>query len=333
MRNFTKSLLALALMFVCVGGAKAVNHYLVYNNGVASANGWDKQAVLTLNANLVAGTEYILKAKIKVSASTEEAVQAVPIFSTSENKDTWGNSADVQYLAGYNPTTEFKEYVWYFTAAYTHDKIQFFMGKIGGDVYFDDVTLRENGGSTEFVDNGNMSDANISNWGKNWGGPSFTRWDYEENITVGVDRFMTFSNIKNLSVDGIVSAYGAKYSAGKVVLTPITAIPANKAVIIEADAGPYALPAINSAASIDDVNDLQGKSKSRTDQAYFMINPEDLKYTYIEHLSAVTINTEIKKLHVKSPEFVKIENEKNELMLELDRLKFDIDSLKNMIGK
>ena len=123
MRNFTKSLLALALMFVCVGGAKAVNHYLVYNNGVASANGWDKQAVLTLNANLVAGTEYILKAKIKVSASTEEAVQAVPIFSTSENKDTWGNSADVQYLAGYNPTTEFKEYVWYFTAAYTHDLI------------------------------------------------------------------------------------------------------------------------------------------------------------------------------------------------------------------
>ena len=63
--------------------------------------------------------------------------------------------------------------------------------------------------------------------------------------------------------------------------------------------------------SLDDVNDLQGKSKSRTDQGYFMINPEDLKYEYIEHLSAVTINTEVKKLHVKSAEFVKIENEKN----------------------
>ena len=264
---------------------------LIYNNGVASANGWDKQAVLTLNANLVAGTEYILKAKIKVSASTEEAVQAVPIFSTSENKDTWGNSADVQYLAGYNPTTEFKEYVWYFTAAYTHDKIQFFMGKIGGDVYFDDVTLRENGGSTEFVDNGNMSDANISNWGKNWGGPSFTRWDYEENITVGVDRFMTFSNIKNLSVDGIVSAYGAKYSAGKVVLTPITAIPANKAVIIEADAGPYALPAINSAASIDDVNDLLVSDGSITGDGstIYALGKKDAKVGFIKVKSGVKI--------------------------------------------
>ena len=89
----------------------------------------------------------------------------------------------------------------------------------------------------------------------------------------------------------------------------------------------------NDGMSLDDVNDLQGKAKNKTDQAYFMINPEDLKYTYIEHLSAVTINTEVKKLHVKSPEFIKIENEKNELMLELDRLKFDIDSLKSMIGK
>lgn len=89
----------------------------------------------------------------------------------------------------------------------------------------------------------------------------------------------------------------------------------------------------NDGMSLDDVNDLQGKAKNKTDQAYFMINPEDLKYTYIEHLPAVTISTEVKKLHVKSPEFVKIENEKNELMLELDRLKFDIDSLKSMVGK
>lgn len=76
-----------------------------------------------------------------------------------------------------------------------------------------------------------------------------------------------------------------------------------------------------------------GKAKNKTDHAYFMINPEDLKYQYIEHLQALTINTKVEKLHVKSPEFVKIENEKNELMLELERLKFDIDSLKSMVGK
>ncbi len=166
MRNFTKSLLALALMFVCVGGAKAVNHYLVYNNGVASANGWDKQAVLT------------------------------------------GNSADVQYLAGYNPTTEFKEYVWYFTAAYTHDKIQFFMGKIGGDVYFDDVTLKENGGSTEFVDNGDFEQIGISNWGTNWGGPSYG----QSTDAANADFVLIYNN-------GVASANGWDKQAGETVLT------------------------------------------------------------------------------------------------------------------
>lgn len=89
----------------------------------------------------------------------------------------------------------------------------------------------------------------------------------------------------------------------------------------------------NDGISLDDVNDLQGKAKNKTDQAYFMINPEDLKYKYIEHLPAVTINTEVKKLHIKSPEFVKIENEKTELKLELDLLKADINNLKSMIGK
>lgn len=62
-----------------------------------------------------------------------------------------------------------------------------------------------------------------------------------------------------------------------------------------------------------------------------MINPEDLKYTYIEHLSTVTTNTKVKKLHVKSPESIKIENKKNKLMLKLDSFKFDINSLKSMI--
>ena len=67
---------------------------LIYNNGVASANGWDKQAVLTLNANLVAGTEYILKAKIKVSASTGETVLTSSIWQViillQNSKNTFG---------------------------------------------------------------------------------------------------------------------------------------------------------------------------------------------------------------------------------------------------
>ena len=254
MRKFTKLMFALALTVVGVGGAKA-NHFLVYNNGTAGANGWDKQAVVTLNASLTAGTEYVLKAKVKSESATTEKIQPVPIFSTSENKDTWGNSADVQYLEGRSVTTEFVEQVWYFTADFTHDKIQFFIGKIGGNVYFDDVSLKVKDGDTEFVNNGSITDTDISNWGRNWGGPSFYRWNYDVAATIGASGFATFSADKAINVDGIVTAYAAKYDGTKLVLTPVTTIPAKEGVIMEATAGTYTIPAINTAEPLD--NDLK----------------------------------------------------------------------------
>ena len=82
--------------------------------------------------------------------------------------------------------------------------------------------------------------------------------------------------------------------------------------------------------SLDKVNDLQGKAKNKTDQAYFMTNPEDLKYEYIRHLPAVTINEEVKKLSIKSPEFIQMENEKNKLETELDGIKEEMDDIRSM---
>lgn len=86
----------------------------------------------------------------------------------------------------------------------------------------------------------------------------------------------------------------------------------------------------NDGMSLDKVNDLQGKAKNKTDQAYFLVNPEDLKYDYIQHLPAVTINKEIEKLSVKSPEFVQMENENQVLKSELDDLKSEVSSLNNV---
>ena len=76
----------------------------------------------------------------------------------------------------------------------------------------------------------------------------------------------------------------------------------------------------NEGMSLDTVNDLQGKAKSRTDQAYFMINPEDLKYEYIKHLPAVTISQEVEKLSIKSPEYIKMENENKSYKEQMDEL-------------
>lgn len=88
----------------------------------------------------------------------------------------------------------------------------------------------------------------------------------------------------------------------------------------------------NDGMSIDKVNDLQGKAKNKTDQAYFMTNPEDLKNEYIAHISAITINKEVEKITIKSKEYLTIERENNELKLELNKIKSDIADIQKYFG-
>lgn len=78
---------------------------------------------------------------------------------------------------------------------------------------------------------------------------------------------------------------------------------------------------------IGNVNDLQGKAKNKTDQVYFMTNPYDLKYGNIKHLTAVTINRDVEKLSIKSPEFVQMENENK--VLESDFILFFLKLIAN----
>ena len=82
------------------------------------------------------------------------------------------------------------------------------------------------------------------------------------SITVGADGYSTFSTDKPIDVDGVVTAYAAKYDGSKVALTPVTEIPANTGVIIEAAAGTYIVPAIESASAFD--NDLKVSDGSIT---------------------------------------------------------------------
>ena len=68
-----------------------------------------------------------------------------------------------------------------------------------------------------------------------------------------------------------------------------------------------------------------------------------LKYEYIKHLPAVTINQDVKKLAIKSPEFIELENKKNKLESEIDvilrkvnnleDMRKDLDGLKAKVGK
>ena len=138
------------------------NHVLVVDNGTAGANSWDKQCNTMLNASMTVGKTYIVKAQIKADNPGECALW--PIWTTSPNKNQWGGSTDVQYLAAVNLKSEFDEYTWKFTANYAIDKIQFAFGLIGSKVYFDDVSCVEEGNTTEMVINGDFESDDLSKW-------------------------------------------------------------------------------------------------------------------------------------------------------------------------
>lgn len=86
----------------------------------------------------------------------------------------------------------------------------------------------------------------------------------------------------------------------------------------------------NEGMSLNKVNDLQGKSKNKTDQAYFLVNPKDLKYDYIQHLHAVTISKEIEKISIKSPEFMQMEKENQSLKSEMNKMRNEIDEINDL---
>ena len=75
-------------------------------------------------------------------------------------------------------------------------------------------------------------------------------------INVGEAGFTTFSSENAFATADVVNAYAAKYQDGHIALTPVTNVPANTGVIIEAAKNNYKVPVIERAESIASVNDL-----------------------------------------------------------------------------
>ena len=138
------------------------NRVLMVNNGSAGSNPWDKQCSTMLKTAMKKGSTYVVTAQVKADNAGDFALW--PIWTTSPNRDQWGNSADVQYLEGKTVKKDWTQLKWEFNASFTHDKLQFVFGKIGGHVYFDEVSCKLKGSDTEMVVNGNFEDNDLSNW-------------------------------------------------------------------------------------------------------------------------------------------------------------------------
>jgi lysophospholipase L1-like esterase len=138
------------------------NQVLVLNSPTKGANQWDNEAIVKLAIPMEMGKSYVIRATMKADDPSDFAIW--PRYDASTNRDQWGNSADIQYLSSYNLTTQFQEFSWTMKADHPHDVIIFAIGKMGGNIYIDDLSCMEQGGSTEMIANGTFDSDNLTNW-------------------------------------------------------------------------------------------------------------------------------------------------------------------------
>ena len=89
----------------------------------------------------------------------------------------------------------------------------------------------------------------------------------------------------------------------------------------------------NDKMSLEEIDALQGRSKEATHSSYFTEDPNKLKEKYLEHLDCITINMDVNQLDIKSPEFVKLENENVTLKEELSKVDDIMERLSKLEGK
>jgi endo-1,4-beta-xylanase len=207
------------------GGAASYNYYIAYDCGAApGANSWDKQATYALSAPLEHGAAYTLKAKIK--ADDAYAVGLWPIWNASPNKNQWGGSNDVQYLAEHTVSTEWQTYEWKFNASFTHDLLQFVFGKAAGKVCFDDLVLVKDGTEENLIANGDFAVKAVNGWGNNWQGPSYAAAEEATSKVPLTDQEKkdTLTWAMNNWVSSMMKACAGRVKAWDVVNEPISGI-------------------------------------------------------------------------------------------------------------
>ena len=112
--------------------------------------------------------------KVRTSADCAE-LGFWPIWNASNNKNQWGGSDDVQYLAAYPVEAgDWKTLKWNFTANFALDTFQFVFGKYGGTLDIDDLVLVKEGTSENLIANADFSAKHIQGWSTNWNGPSYS---------------------------------------------------------------------------------------------------------------------------------------------------------------
>ena len=181
-RMFGKRYADVMLDILGVTPAEKRNYFIRYES-TAGENLWDRQAIYTLPQALEKGARYSLTMKVRTSANCAE-LGFWPIWNASDNKNQWGGSNDVQYLAAYPiEAGDWKTLTWNFTANFTLDTFQFVFGKYGGTLDIDDLVLVKEGTSENLIANADFSAKHIQGWNTNWNGPTYSLADEAQTST------------------------------------------------------------------------------------------------------------------------------------------------------
>ncbi|WP_449139869.1 sialate O-acetylesterase [Segatella sp.] len=181
-RMFGKRYADAMLDILGVTPAEKRNYFIRYES-TAGENLWDRQAIYTLPKALEKGAKYSLTMKVRTSADCAE-LGFWPIWNASDNKNQWGSSADVQYLAAYPiEAGGWKTLTWNFTANFALDTFQFVFGKYAGTLDIDDLLLVKEGTSENLIANADFSAKHFQGWSTNWNGPTYSLADEAQTST------------------------------------------------------------------------------------------------------------------------------------------------------
>ncbi len=235
------------------------NHMLRFTNGTDKRDPWGYQAQYTLPTALTSGTTYVFEAAINAVNGGE--TRLVPF------------GANPQYLATKGLwTNEFTKYQVEFTANGNQTALEIDLGACVGDVYIDNVSLKEKGGSTNLIANGDFETEGTTGWKTVNNAMEQVENELgevkEPGILVSVGdagwrTFRTGSKVKITNED--VKAYAAKYIAGGnyVKLTEVSEFDIWQSVIINAPKGNYLVESPSSVTPISDgINDLKANGNT-----------------------------------------------------------------------
>lgn len=153
-----------------------------------AANQWDAQLHFNLISPMTAGTTYVLKMTAKATAAY--------------TLDIWGYEGD-KGLTVFDIGTDYRDYEAEFTAGQDFKNLVFALGRLGGDMFVDKISLTVKGSDDNMIENGDFDEDGapcFKNYG--WQGFTFEIADVAESGSVEIPSMIYENDFESGDVPG-----------------------------------------------------------------------------------------------------------------------------------